>query len=414
MTGAQRTEWENLLRDVQPPGVRTRLVDLLSAAPAAGAAYDVAFIQGIANLDDVEATIESIDGFRVGDVKRFMQTYRTIVTAPALDNQAHLTTALVVAMDASAARGDSAAQRSAQLDKTVRNAMDDADDKEGNSYFCYALLRLRVDSSKLGKVASYGTELDDADHVFTEKGVEISTSEWQKHLSTRRAWWTYTKQLKANCKEYKRFGLILRITDFNDMLDEIGDWTMCVLYIEEYMIEYRGRLKVAHCPKTYMKVWRMHYATAPGTLALPSGRGGSESATPRGILKHQASQPSAVSRAVGFTDGGATGGALTEAAVDGISAAAALPETGASFVQDVPRRGSGGADATVWRDTVPSTEDWASWGRRMEENVRRLTVLTAELMAPSQPAAALLGEPEKPSKSQLKREKAEKAKAKKA
>ena len=44
-----------------------------------------------------------------------MQTYKTIVAAPSLDNQAVLTPQLVVAMDASAARGDSAAQRAVQL-----------------------------------------------------------------------------------------------------------------------------------------------------------------------------------------------------------------------------------------------------------------------------------------------------------
>ena len=189
LAAPQIAEWRTLLRDVQPVAVRDRLVGLLSADPGGGGtAYDVAFVRGLASLDDVEATVASVPGFRVGDVKRFMQTYRTIVSSPNLDNQAVITSQVIVAMDASAARGDSAAQRATQIEKAVRKAFEEADDAEGKSNYCYALLRLRTDSSKLGKVAAEGTELEDADHVFTEKGVENTASEWKKHLGSRKEW----------------------------------------------------------------------------------------------------------------------------------------------------------------------------------------------------------------------------------
>lgn len=96
------------------------------------------------------------------------------------------------------------------------------EDIEGKSIFCYALLRLRTDSAKLRTVAQLGVEPEDSEYVFSEKGVEITTSEWQKHITSAEKWNAYQRELKANCVEHRRYGLLLRITAITDSLMEMG------------------------------------------------------------------------------------------------------------------------------------------------------------------------------------------------
>ena len=124
LTAAENAEWVALLRDV-PAARRVTLVALLAAAPAVAGqhAYTVTDITAMGSLEAVKRTIESVPCFRVGDVEYFMQIYSAIQGAPDVDNQAALITTVELAMSASAARGDSAAQRRTALDKAVNEGM---------------------------------------------------------------------------------------------------------------------------------------------------------------------------------------------------------------------------------------------------------------------------------------------------
>ena len=120
LTAAESAEWVAFLRDV-PAARRVNLVALLAAAPATAGqrAYTVTDITAMGSLEAVRRTIESVPGFRIGDVEYFMQIYSAIQGAPDVDNQAALITTLELAMAASAACGASAAQRRTALNKAV-------------------------------------------------------------------------------------------------------------------------------------------------------------------------------------------------------------------------------------------------------------------------------------------------------
>jgi hypothetical protein len=289
LTGAENAEWVALLRDV-PAARRAAFVALLSAAPltAGQHAYTVTDITAMGSLDAVKRTIEAVPGFRVGDVEYFMQVYSAIQGAPDVDNQAALVTGLELAMAASAARGDSGAQRVAAIDKAVTEGMAKMDDIEGNSNFAYALLRLPEDSSKLAKVASMGTVLEELEHVFTERGIEITTQEWKKHFSSTQKRHLYWRAMKKNSRTYKRYGLVSRLTDVGDMMDEMemGDPAFVELFFTRYMVKHRGRLAVADDSALYIQVYREWQAQggvanpAPHAVTEVHGRGGTSALVP--------------------------------------------------------------------------------------------------------------------------------------
>ena len=290
LTGAENAEWVALLRDV-PAARRAALVALLSAAPltAGQHAYTVTDITAMGSLDAVKRTIEAVPGFRIGDVEYFMQVYSAIQGAPDVDNQAALVTGLELAMAASAARGDSGAQRVAAIDKAVTEGMAKMDDIEGNSNFAYALLRLPEDSSKLAKVAVMGTVLEELEHVFTEKGIEITTQEWKKHFGSTQKRHLYWRAMKKNSRTYKRYGLVNRLTDVGDMMDEMemgGDPAFVELFFTRYMVKHRGRLAVADDPALYIQVYREWMSTGGGANPAPHavtevhGRGGASALVP--------------------------------------------------------------------------------------------------------------------------------------
>ena len=123
LTNVETVEWVAFFRDV-PAARRGVLVALLAAAPATAGqhAYTVTDITSLGSLEAVKRTIEAVPGFRIGDVEYFMQIYSAIQGAPDVDNQAALITTLELAMAASAARGDSAAQRRTAIDKAVTDS----------------------------------------------------------------------------------------------------------------------------------------------------------------------------------------------------------------------------------------------------------------------------------------------------
>ena len=140
--------------------------------------------------------------------------------------------------------------------------------------FCYALFRLKPDSSKLGVVAKLGKEPEETDYVFTEKGVEVNTVEWRAHIKSRDDWMEYTRELKTTCREFGRYGLVNRITAYNDYLDEIGDWQVCAEYIQKYMKSNKGRLKVVKDTDTYLAALRKIARCGgppPAALTVPAG-----------------------------------------------------------------------------------------------------------------------------------------------
>ena len=257
MTNEEKAEWTQFLRDMDVDR-RDRFARQLAAAPARAGdkAYTLTDLRLLGADKDVSDSVEAVPGFRLADVRYFMQYWRAHTGAVETSNAPVVEARAAAAATAAAARNDSPAAAAAAVARSVREAHEDADDLEGKSAFCYALFRLKSDSSKIGVVAKSGAEPEENEYVFTEKGVDINTVEWRAHLKSRDAWMEYTRDLKKVCRTHGRAGLISRITEFNDYLDEIGDWNVCAEYIPMYMREFQGRLKVPKDTESYLKALR--------------------------------------------------------------------------------------------------------------------------------------------------------------
>ena len=210
-----------------------------------------------------------MEGLREFDRRFVIRLYERAQAVPDSTNAPVVTSRLNTAVTAAITRGDTHGQVTTLIAKTVAEAYQDMETVEGKSDFCYALLKLSVDSSKLGKVAAAGSMNEETEFVFSEKGVEIVTSEWRKHLKTRMAWMNYLRKLRDNARKYSRYGLSERISKWWDWIDENEDWTFCQMLVIEYMEKHRGRLAVAEDSELFLRVWRLAYSGSLPALNPP-------------------------------------------------------------------------------------------------------------------------------------------------
>ena len=54
-------------------------------------------------------------------------------------------------------------------------------------------------------------------------------------------WMDYTCDVKSNAREHSRYGLVDRITEFNDRLYAMEDWDVC----EEYILRFFKKHKTS-------------------------------------------------------------------------------------------------------------------------------------------------------------------------
>ena len=274
LTAPELAEWSTALSSVAL-AQRTPLLQALEAAPAAGHAlrypeFVTAYSTG--GLTDAELALQSATGLRAHDRRYIVRLYEQSTRMPDTSNAPVLTTRLCTAVGAAISRNDSPAQVAAVIGRTVTEAERAAEDIEGASAFCFALLKLKPDSSKLGKIAAAGAAAEDAEFVFSEKGVEIVTSEWKHRLASQEAWADYIREIKEVAREYSRFGLVMRITRWYDWQMESYDgtsesWQFVRMLTEDYMTKYRGRLVKAEDSDMFVKVFRK-YTRQHGQLPL--------------------------------------------------------------------------------------------------------------------------------------------------
>ena len=129
-----------------------------------------------------------------------MQYWRAHGDAADVSNKPVAVARAMVVATAAVARGDAPAMVAEAVAHSIVKAAEDADDVEGKSIFCYALLRLKTDSSKLGKVAKLGVDPEELDYILSEKGFEINTAEWKQHVKSSRDWHDYSRKLKRSCR----------------------------------------------------------------------------------------------------------------------------------------------------------------------------------------------------------------------
>jgi len=251
LTAAEKARWVDFLRDLDGAR-RARWADLLETAPAVGHAVTLDDVQALDRLEDVEETIKDVAGFRVVDVKLFMQYWRSHTGAQDVSNKPVAVTMAMAAASAAIARGDSSAVGAAAVALSVEKAQLSAADTEGNSEYCRAAFRLKVDSSKLGRVAELGLPAEEAEIEMNSKGFEMNTTEYKLHLTSEAEWKEYCRDVKSNAREHKRFGLVDRITEFNDRLEAMGDWAVEAEYTRMYFKKHKCRMPVAHDSDLYL------------------------------------------------------------------------------------------------------------------------------------------------------------------
>ena len=271
LDASEKAEWELVLAEVTPAGRRTHLINLLCAAPASATkAYTVGDFEALTTDKDVHDTFEDVGGMRLGDVRFLCSLWKKRDEVSDVSSQPVLLTTMRARVAAAQGRGDSAARMAAVVDKAVSDAMDTQADIEGKSNFAYALLRLRVDSSKLGVVSRQGV-LEEAELEFGEKGVEIATSEWKRHLGSEEEFREYWRDLKDNCREFKRHGLVIRLQEIQDDMESMRDWHIQAEYFRLYMKKFRGRLAKAEDSGLYIQAVRKVGGALPSTAAVPTG-----------------------------------------------------------------------------------------------------------------------------------------------
>ena len=277
LTNPEVAQWETLLAPAEAPR-RGALIALLRAAPAAG--HALRFTEFVAahstgGFADSQAALQAVDGLREHDVRYIIRIYEQAQNTPDTTNAPVLAQRMTTAVAASIARHDTPAQVATVIANTVASAELEAATVEGKSAFCFALFKLKVDSSKLGRVAASGTAPEDAEYVFSEKGVEVVTAEWKNHLTSRHAFVKYIRSLVRNARQYGRFGLARRIQEWWDWVDEDEDWGLSKALVTEWMEHYRCQLPVAEDPSLYLRVRRRYEASGggppPAALKAPSG-----------------------------------------------------------------------------------------------------------------------------------------------
>jgi hypothetical protein len=296
LTPAQATEWYEFLKDLDNER-RTRFRDLLSAAPiAAGTnAYTLKDFKDQDGLEDVELCIKDVVGFRVADVRIFLKYWKAHSGEVDVTNKPVMVTSAMLATSAAIARGDAPGVAAQAVGKAISKAAHTEEDTEGNSVFCSAAFSLRIDSSKLGKVAALGVDPEEADYVLSEKGFELSTAEYKSHVTSLWEWLDYTGDVKVNCREHDRRGLVLRITAFNDRLCKIRSWAVAKEYILLFFKKHKRRLTVVFDTDVYLEAMAKIGMNPDGTptpaaLNAPTGamhtaegmgRSGAPAARPR-------------------------------------------------------------------------------------------------------------------------------------
>ena len=129
----------------------------------------------------------------------------------------------------SRARGDNADEMRRKLSKAIATGLDLAPDVEAKSSYGKALLELNPSSSKLGDVAvgmrykGMGQVQRDVDEDGHGGTVEQATAYWMaaKHLIDRIGWRKFCRRMQRACKRHGRYGLMLRIDEFNCFLDSV-------------------------------------------------------------------------------------------------------------------------------------------------------------------------------------------------
>jgi hypothetical protein len=287
LTPAERTVWYDFLKDLDGTR-RTRFADLLAAAPAdaAHAAYTLNDFEVLDSLEDVEASLKDVSGFRIADVKLFLQYWKTHSGDMDVSNRPVLATAAMAATSAAIARGDAPGVAAEAVAKALARSRSSQEDIEGNSVFCSAAFKLKIESSKLGKVAALGVDPEEADYVLSEKGFEINTSEYKSHLDSIEEWMEYTRDVKGNCREFDRDGLVLRITGFNDRLYRMRNWRVAREYIMIYFRRKKCRLPVEYDSDIYLEALQKVMGSAPSSggpspAALTPPAGAAAAPTPR-------------------------------------------------------------------------------------------------------------------------------------
>jgi hypothetical protein len=254
LVGADKDAWTRFLRNMRMPS-RDRFRDALCAAPLLGSAYTIDDFERLASVADVATQLEDVEGFRAGDRLYFVQYWREQREAPDESNRPVISSRVEAAVSASVARGDTAVQTAAAATGALDKGMEVFGDIEGKSVMCWGSFRLKLDSSKWGKLAELGSKPEEADYLLTEKGFEVATVEWPKHTRSRPAWMEYSRKLKAKWRTHKRYGLIDQLTGFNDYLEEMcGRWALAHAFIHEYFELHEGYLPVTQDAALFTKV----------------------------------------------------------------------------------------------------------------------------------------------------------------
>ena len=109
-------------------------------------AYKLEDFQAQADLDDVEACIKDVAGFRVADVRIFLKYWESHSGEVDISNKPVMVTSAMLATSAAMARGDAPAVAAQAVAKAVSKAAKTAEDTEGNSVFCKAAFSLSIES----------------------------------------------------------------------------------------------------------------------------------------------------------------------------------------------------------------------------------------------------------------------------
>ena len=273
LSGAERAEWIVVFKDLRADK-QTLWADNLARAPAAdhAKAYTVQDFRDMVTDEEVKEACSDVAGMRKGDIVHFCRYWKAVHGQPDTDNQPVVASKVQLAVEASVARADSDAQRQAVVAASVTQGFADQDEVEGKSMFCYVLFRVKPDSGKLGLVAKFGSEPEESDYIFTEKGMEVATVEWPKHLTSSGKWRAYLRRCKDNARKYNRFGIVNRIGIIIDFCDEMmgDDWTLHQCFWTAYFEKHNGKLLIAEDSALYTKVFhKWDRAGRPKTL--PAG-----------------------------------------------------------------------------------------------------------------------------------------------
>ena len=166
--------------------------------------------------------------------------------------------ARVMAAVAAAAAANQTPQQTAEaVALAIGKAIEDAPQIEADSEFGYQSFQSGPGSLKVERLGRDGVSgKDDSDLKMGQTGVvEEKEAAWKSQLKTRLEWMKFCARVKKICLKYGRVGLASRIDEFNLFL-ATADWWVARKYIEKYMTENFGRLKVVKDESLMSECWR--------------------------------------------------------------------------------------------------------------------------------------------------------------